>query len=133
MDGIQTIVCSGGSKGGARDARPPLGVQILSFSCSFWPKKLVSTPNLGVGAPPPPGKILDPPLVCDPISNFSKYLTLKAGGTRLKFNEAAFYFQYLLAKVHADHSVTVLTNEDIICFMTLAILMSFSLLPFESG
>ena len=28
----------GGSKGGARDARPPLGVQILSFSCSFWQK-----------------------------------------------------------------------------------------------
>ena len=25
-------------RGGARDARPPLGVQILSFSCSFWQK-----------------------------------------------------------------------------------------------
>ena len=29
------IIYIGGSKGGARDARPPLGVQILSFSCSF--------------------------------------------------------------------------------------------------
>ena len=28
----------GGSKGGARDTRPPLGVQILSFSCSFRQK-----------------------------------------------------------------------------------------------
>ena len=46
---------------GAPGTRAPLGVQILSFSCSFRPKKLVSTPNLGVGAPPP-GKILDPPL-----------------------------------------------------------------------
>ena len=42
---------SGGSKGGARDARPPR-VKILLFSCSFRPKKLVSTPTLGVGAPP---------------------------------------------------------------------------------
>ena len=68
-------------------------------------------------------------IVCDPISNFSKYLTLKAGGTRLEISEATFYFQYLLAKFLADHSVMVLTNEDIVCFMTLAILMSFSLLP----
>ena len=36
-----TCVIIGGSKvgrGAARDARPPLGVQILSFSCSFWQK-----------------------------------------------------------------------------------------------
>ena len=26
-------------RGGARDARPPLGAKILSFSCSFRPKK----------------------------------------------------------------------------------------------
>ena len=32
--------------------RTPLGVQILSFSCSFRPKKLQNNPNLGVGAPP---------------------------------------------------------------------------------
>ena len=30
---------SGGSKGGRQGRAPPLGVQILSFSCSFWPKK----------------------------------------------------------------------------------------------
>ena len=59
---------SGGSKGGARDARPT-GVQILSFSCSFRLKKLVSTPTLGVGAPP--GKILDPPLPRDRYLGFS--------------------------------------------------------------
>ena len=37
---------------GAPGMRAPLGVQILSFSCSFRPKKCVSTPTLGVGAPP---------------------------------------------------------------------------------
>ena len=43
---------SGGSKGGARDARPP-GVKILSISCSFWEnlvKLYVGAPR-GVGAP----------------------------------------------------------------------------------
>ena len=35
-------------------------VQILSFSCNFRPKKLVTTPTLGVGIPF--RKILDPPL-----------------------------------------------------------------------
>ena len=55
---------SGGSKGGARDARP-LGAQILSISCSFWENMAKSY----VGTPPPGswrpllGKILDPPLV----------------------------------------------------------------------
>ena len=49
----------GGSKGGARDASP-LGVQILSFSCSFWQKNWKIIALLGVGAPL--GKILDPPL-----------------------------------------------------------------------
>ena len=29
---------SGGSKGGARDARPSLSPKISSFSCSFWEK-----------------------------------------------------------------------------------------------
>ena len=41
----------GGSKGDARDV-PPLGVQILSFSCSFCQKKLQNNRNSGVGAPP---------------------------------------------------------------------------------
>ena len=46
------------------DARPPLGVQILSISCSFWENLAKSY----VGAPPgelapPLGEILDPPLV----------------------------------------------------------------------
>ena len=46
------------------DARPPLGVQILSISCSFWE----NLAKLYVGAPPPEswrpllGEILDPPL-----------------------------------------------------------------------
>ena len=59
---IMSIV-SGGSKGGAGDARPP-GVQILSFSCSFWEilaKSYVGPPPRGVGALL--GEILDPPLI----------------------------------------------------------------------
>ena len=44
----------GGSKRGARDARPLLGVQILSFSCSFWQKidKIIDFWELA----PPPGE-----------------------------------------------------------------------------
>ena len=45
--------CSGGSKGGTRDAHPPLGVQILSISCSFrenLAKSYVGAPRRG-GAP----------------------------------------------------------------------------------
>ena len=54
---------SGGSKGGAKDARPPPGAQILSISCSFWENLAKSY----VGAPPGSwrpllGEILDPPL-----------------------------------------------------------------------
>ena len=45
------IVNIGGSKGGARDVRPLLGVQILSFSCSFWQKYGKIIAFLGVGAP----------------------------------------------------------------------------------
>ena len=44
----------------------PLGVQILSISCSFWEilaKSYVGAPPRGVGAPPQ--KILDPPLPFD--------------------------------------------------------------------
>ena len=59
--------CSGGSKGGGvRDARPPLCVQILSISCSFWEnlaKLRVHAPPLG-GFTPPLGEILDPSLAC---------------------------------------------------------------------
>ena len=39
---------SGGSKGGAGDTHPPLLVQILSISCSFWENLAKSY----VGAPP---------------------------------------------------------------------------------
>ena len=46
---------SGGSKGGARDARSP-GAQILSISCSFWENLAKSY----VGAPPP-GELAPPP------------------------------------------------------------------------
>ena len=52
------IATSGGSKEGRKGrASLPVGVQILSFLCSFWPKNLVSTPTWR-----PLGKILDPPL-----------------------------------------------------------------------
>ena len=47
--------------GGVRDARPPLGVQILSISCSFRENLACSRPPWRVHAPPL-GKILDPPL-----------------------------------------------------------------------
>ena len=53
---------SGGSKGGARDVRPP--GQILSISCSFWEnmaKSYVGAPPLGSWRPLL-GEILDPPL-----------------------------------------------------------------------
>ena len=45
-------MCIGGSRGGAPETRAPLGVQILSFSCSFRQKNLQNNPNLGVVAPP---------------------------------------------------------------------------------
>ena len=52
---------SGGSKGGreGRTPPPPLGVQILSISCSFWEnsaKLCVHAPPLGGFTPPPLGK-----------------------------------------------------------------------------
>ena len=46
--------------GGVRDAHPPLGVQILSISCSFRENLACSRPPWRVHAPL--GKILDPPL-----------------------------------------------------------------------
>ena len=46
--------------GGVRDARPPLGIQILSISCSFR-ENLACSRSPG-GFMPPLGKILDPPL-----------------------------------------------------------------------
>ena len=51
-------------RGGVRDARPPLCVQILSISCSFWEnlaKLRVHAPPLE-GSRPPLGEILDPSL-----------------------------------------------------------------------
>ena len=42
--------------GGVRDARPPLGVQILSISCSFRENLACSRPPWRVHAPPPSGK-----------------------------------------------------------------------------
>ena len=44
-------------RGGVRDARPPLCVQILSISCSFWEnlaKLRVHAPPLEGSRPPPP-------------------------------------------------------------------------------
>ena len=44
--------CIGGSRGGVRDARPPLGVQILSISCSFRENLACSRPPGGFTPPP---------------------------------------------------------------------------------
>ena len=58
-------VPSGGSKGGREGRTPPLGIQILSISCSFWEnsaKLCVHAPPLE-GSRPPLGEILDPSLV----------------------------------------------------------------------
>ena len=55
-------VTSGGFRGG-RGTRDPLGTQILSISCSFWEYLAKSY----VGAPPP-GEILDPPLLTVTVS-----------------------------------------------------------------
>ena len=44
--------CIGGSRGGVRDARPSLGVQILSISCSFQENLACSRPPWRVHAPP---------------------------------------------------------------------------------
>ena len=46
------LECIGGSRGGVRDARPPLGVQILSISCSFRENLACSRPPWRVHAPP---------------------------------------------------------------------------------
>ena len=43
-------------RGGAPGTRAPLGVQILSFSCSFQEQRWKIIALLGVGAPPPPGE-----------------------------------------------------------------------------
>ena len=51
QSGIQTLADQRGG-GGARDAHRPLGVQILSFSCSFWQKNCKIIAVLRVGAPP---------------------------------------------------------------------------------
>ena len=51
--GIRQILAHGigGSKGGARDAPPPPGVQILSISCSFGGKNGQIIASFRVGAP----------------------------------------------------------------------------------
>ena len=58
---------------GARGMRAPLGVQILSISCSFWENLAESY----VGAPlgswrPLLGEILDPPLDRKPLSRVTE-------------------------------------------------------------
>ena len=52
---------------GGREGRPP--VQILSFSCSFQQKKINKHTHFGSWRSPPPGKILDPPLLVTPVKN----------------------------------------------------------------
>ena len=61
--------------GGVRDARPPLGVQILSISCSFRENLACSRPPLE-GSRPPLGKILDPPLVLNTKTEKDLFVTL---------------------------------------------------------
>ena len=65
----------GGSKGGRQGRAPPLWVQILSFSCSFWENlgKIIGwRPYLG-GWRPPVWEILDPPLFTALISGVSPF------------------------------------------------------------
>ena len=58
-------ISSGGSKGGREGRTPPLCVQILSISCSFWEnlaKLRVHAPPLEGSRPPPwgnPGSVTD--------------------------------------------------------------------------
>ena len=52
MENKIAIDIIGGSRGGVRDARPPLGVQILSISCSFRENLACSRPPWRVHAPP---------------------------------------------------------------------------------
>ena len=56
-----SVVSIGGSRGGHEGRTPPLGVQILSISCSFRENLACSRPPGGFT--PPLGKILDLPLV----------------------------------------------------------------------
>ena len=51
----------GGSKGGARDVRPPWGSKFFHFHAVFG-KNVKNNSNFGSWRPPP-GKILDPPLL----------------------------------------------------------------------
>ena len=73
---------SGGSKGGARDARP-LGVQILSISCSFWENlgKIVCWRPARELAPPPPG---NPPLTMKELIYVWTYFSVKQCRTKGK-------------------------------------------------
>ena len=58
-----TVIFIGGSKGGARDAPPPRGSKFVHFHAVFG-KKLKNNSTFGSWRPPPPpGKILDPPLI----------------------------------------------------------------------
>ena len=59
---IDLDILIGGSRGGREGRTPPLGVQILSISCSFRENLACSRPPWRVHAPPL-GKILDPPLI----------------------------------------------------------------------
>ena len=73
---IFLMKCSGGSKGGPRDASsphppPPPRVQILSISCSFW--KILAKSY--VGAPPSPREVA-PPLQGNPASATEIYHVL---------------------------------------------------------
>ena len=72
---IRQILASGGSKRGREGRAPPLGVQILSISCSFWE----NLANSYVGAPPSwrplLGEILDPPLLALWVLTTQEYPT----------------------------------------------------------
>ena len=55
------LLSSGGSKGGARDARPPWGPKFFHFHAVFDQKNRFAHPLWELA--PPLGKILDPPLL----------------------------------------------------------------------
>ena len=62
------IYVIGGSKGGARDARPPRGSKFFHFHAVFG-KNVKNNSNFGSWRPPP-GKILNPPLYVAAFGSF---------------------------------------------------------------
>ena len=82
---------------------PPLGVQILSISCSFWENLAKSY----VGAPPESwrpllGEILDPPLVTLFDQNFCHYLAKSVKGVKVMVETEGHFYH---SPVFLSHSI----------------------------